>query len=427
MKRHVVCCLILLLAPPAGLAQGAASSPGDDPPARADLNLPFVFFNDLFGVAGGYSYARTAFPQPQSELVVSAMSGTAGSAMLFLRARDLRVPGFERLFADPILSLAYFNGNYVYASGNPRYPLQQAGANGSAYGNYVSGDGWDDYFRVAFRYLLPIGWGRDHVVDAYHLDRGLLVAGATGGESLNPLTSGKTFLGLRPFYLSQTLRAAGHAESQRTNGVDVTLNWDNRDYFVNPSVGQSLTLRWSRDFAWFDSTSPWTVVSAELDQYFSLGPTDAFRQRVLALDVWTASSPSWGVGANGTIVNRPPTYAGATLGGWWRMRGYRIGRFSDRAAVYSCAEYRLIPRWNPFDAWPWLQERLGVQWIQLVPFAEVGRVAPSWNLGQLHASMKWDLGFGLRFLARSILVRVDVGASPEGAAVQMMVEQPFQF
>jgi hypothetical protein len=41
--------------------------------------------------------------------------------------------------------------------------------------------------------------------------------------------------------------------------------------------------------------------------------------------------------------------------------------------------------------------------------------------------MKWTLGFGLRFLARSILVRVDVGASPEGAAVQMMVEQPFQF
>jgi hypothetical protein len=426
MIRGVVCSL-LLLAPAMCHAQEDAPSPPHEAQARGDISLPFFFYNDLFGVAGGYSYARAAFPQRQSELVVSGMSGTAGSSMLFLRARDLLVPGCDRLFVDPILSLAYFHGNYVYASGNPGYPLQQAGTNGSAYGNYISGNGWDDYVRVAFRYLLPVGWGKDHAMPDYHLDRGLVVSGATGGEALNPLTSGRTFVGVRPFYLSQTLRSSGHVESQRTNGVDVTLAWDNRDFFTNPSVGQSLTLRWSRDFDWFDSTSPWTVVSGEMDQYFSLGPTDTFRQRVLALDVWAASSPSWGVGANGVVVNRPPTYAGATLGGWWRMRGYRIGRFSDKAAIYYSAEYRMIPRWNPFDGWQWLQERLGVQWIQLVPFAELGRVAPSWNLGDLHTSMRWDLGFGLRFLARSILIRIDVGGSPEGAAVQMMVEQPFQF
>ncbi len=426
MKRHVLCSLVLL-APAVGLAREDTPSPPREERARGDLSLPFFFYNDLFGVAGGYSYARDAFPQKQSELVASGMSGTAGSGMLFLRARDLLVPGLDRLFADPILSLAYFHGNYVYASGNPGYPLQQAGSNRSAYGNYITGNGWDDYVRVAFRYLLPVGWGKDHVVPDYRLDRGLLVSGATGGESLNPLSSGRTFVGVRPFYLSQTLRSSGHVESQRTNGVDVTLNWDNRDFFTNPSVGQSLTLRASRDFAWFDSTSPWTVLSGELDQYFSLGPTGAFRQRVIALDVWTATSPSWRHGATGMVLNRPPTYAGATLGGWWRMRGYRIGRFSDKAAVYSCAEYRMIPRWNPFDGWRWLQDRLGVQWIQLAPFVEVGRVSPSWNLGELHSSMKWDVGLGFRFLARSVLIRVDVGASPEGAAVQMMVEQPFQF
>ena len=426
MRARVAACL-LLLAPAAGLAQGDPLSLSRQPAASGELRVPFFFYNDLFGLAGGYSYARDAFPQPQSALVVSGMAGTAGSAMLFLRARDLVVPGFDRLFADPTVSLAYFNGNYVYASGNPRYPLQQAGTNSSAYGNYITGNGWDDYLRVSFRYLLPIGWGRDHVASDYHLARGLLVSGATGGESLNPLASGRTFVGVRPFYLSQTLRSSGHAESQRTNGVDVTLNWDNRDYFTNPSVGQSLTLRWSRDFAWFDSTSAWTVVSGELDQYLSLGPTDWFRQRVLALDAWTASSPSWDYRADGSVGDRPPTFAGATLGGWWRMRGYRVGRFSDKAAVYYSAEYRLIPRWNPFDRWRWLQERVGVQWIQLVPFAELGRVSSSWDLRDLHSSMKWDVGFGCRFLARSVLVRVDVGGSREGAAVQMMVEQPFQF
>jgi hypothetical protein len=39
----------------------------------------------------------------------------------------------------------------------------------------------------------------------------------------------------------------------------------------------------------------------------------------------------------------------------------------------------------------------------------------------------WDLGLGFRFLARTTLVRIDVAGSPEGGAVQMMVEQPFQF
>jgi hypothetical protein len=416
---------LLLLAPAAGLAQDPA--PPQDAEQRKDISVPFAFYNELFGFAGGYSWARDGFLQPQANLVLSGMAGTSGSGMLYLKSRNLLVPGFERLFADPMAIIGYSRGNDVYADGNPGYAAQRAGSNGSAYGNYITGNGWDNFARVTFRYLLPVGWGRDHLVDDYRLDRGILVAGASGGASPNPLDSGKTFLVARPFWASQTLRSSGVDVSQKTNGVDLMLNWDNRDFFTNPSVGQSLTLRWSRDFGAFGSTSPWTAVAAEVDQYFSLGASDWFRQQVLAFDVWTAGTPSWRARADGKIENRPPTYAGATLGGWWRMRGYRIARFSDDAAIYYSAEYRMIPRWNPFDACRWVQDRVGIQWIQLVPFAELGRVAPSWDVGELHRSMKWDLGLGLRFLARTILVRVDVGASPEGAAVQMMVEQPFQY
>ena len=423
--RRVAWCL-LLAAPAVALAQDAAPL-ADDAGQRRDVSVPFAFYNDLFGVAAGYSWAREGFLQPQANVVVSGMAGTAGTGMLYLRSRNLLVPGFDRLFADPLAIVGYFHGNYLYADGNPRFPSQHAGTNGSAYDDYVTGNGWNNLFRVAFRYLLPIGWGRDHVVDDYRLARGLLVGGATGGASLNPLTSGKTFLVARPFYASQTLSAAGATSSQKTNGVDLMLNWDNRDFFTNPSVGQSLTLRWSRDFGWLDSTSRWSVVSGEVDQYFSLGSTDAFRQQVLALDAWTADTPSWQELPDGRIVNRPPVYTGATLGGWWKMRGYRIARFSDRAGIYYAAEYRLIPRWNPFERMGWLQDRLGVQWIQLAPFFELGRVAPSWNLRELHSDMKWDAGLGLRFLARTILVRIDVGVSRESTAVQMMVEQPFQF
>lgn len=430
MRRRIAWWL-LLLAPVAGRAQVDALSPpglhADHAQARGHISLPFGFYNDLFGIAGGYSWARDGFPQPQANLVVSGMGGTAGSGMLFVKARNLRVPGFDRLFVDPMLLVAYFRGNYVYADGNPRYAGQQAGTNGSASGDYVTGEGWDNFARLTLRYLLPIGAGRDHVLDDHRLEGGLLVSGASGGESPNPLTSGRTFLIARPFYSSQSLHSSGTTVSQNTNGVDLMLNWDNRDLFTNPSAGQSVTLRWSRDFGWFGSTGSWTVVAGEVDQYFSLGASDWFRQRVLALDAWTAYSPSWEYRADATIANRPPTYTGATLGGWWKMRGYRIARFSDKAAVYYSAEYRMIPRWNPFEGWPWLQRQLGVQWVQLAPFAEVGRVAPSWSLGELHSDMKWDAGLGFRFLARTILVRVDCGVSPEGAAVQMMVEQPFQF
>jgi hypothetical protein len=39
-------------------------------------------------------------------------------------------------------------------------------------------------------------------------------------------------------------------------------------------------------------------------------------------------------------------------------------------------------------AWPGLQSYANVEWRQFVPFVEIGRVAPKWNLGTLHSSMQ---------------------------------------
>ncbi len=109
------------------------------------------------------------------------------------------------------------------------------------------------------------------------------------------------------------------------------------------------------------------------------------------------------------------------------MRAYPAQRFSDKAAIYYGAEYRAIPRWNPFEKLPWLQRHVGVQWLQFVGFAEAGRVAPDYDLENLHSSMKWDLGVGLRAWAKGIVVRMDAAWSEEGGGLQMMVGQPFQF
>jgi hypothetical protein len=72
---------------------------------------------------------------------------------------------------------------------------------------------------------------------------------------------------------------------------------------------------------------------------------------VLALDFWTAYSPSWDHKPDGSIDHAPPPYTGSSLGGLWRMRDYPSQRYNDQAAIFYSAELRLIPEWNPFDHW----------------------------------------------------------------------------
>jgi hypothetical protein len=392
------------------------------------LNLPFAFYNESFGFAAAYVYAVTGYPQKQAALISSAMVGSKGSGMGFLMGRDLQMPLFDRLFLDAIVQFGYFQDLDIYVDGNRDFPDERAGSNDSDEDNFVTSDGtWDNFFRLRFKYLLPMGHGRDTIISTQVVDQGMLVDGATGGDSWNPFESGLTYLEVKPFYRLQQVDSDDVREDVKTNGLEVSLFRDNRDFRFNPSRGSAVRLRWSRDFGWFDSSNSWTVVDTEVDKYFSLGESDWFRQRVIALDFWTAYSPSWDKREDGDIDNGPPTYAGATLGGLWRMRGYPSQRFSDKAAIYYAAEFRVIPRWNPFEGWPWVQKYVGVQWLQFVPFVEVGRVAPEWGVSRLHEDMKWDAGLGLRLWAKGLVIRIDSAVSDEGAGVQMMVSQPFQF
>jgi len=90
-------------------------------------------------------------------------------------------------------------------------------------------------------------------------------------------------------------------------------------------------------------------------------------------------------------------------------------------------QLRLIPDWSPFDQWQWVQKHVGIQWLQFVPFVEIGRVAPEWNAEELHSDMQWCAGLGGRVWANGIVARIDAAYSTEGIGVQMMIAQPFQF
>jgi hypothetical protein len=388
--------------------------------------LPYGFYNDSFELAGGWVEGRVGYPQPQAKVLGTIMAGSSGSVLGFVMARDLQVPSLQRLFIDPIFSAGYFNEFDAYVSGNAAFPNERAGTNDSSKDNFVSGDGFDNFARVRFKYLLPIGDGGRQIKPDYEVLNGYLATGPTGGRSLNPLKSGRTFLELRPFYRSQQINGVDISDDIQTNGLDAVFFWDNRNFPINPTKGNGLKVQLSKDFGLLDSSDSWTVIQSEFDFYHDFGENFWFRSSVLAFDFWTADTLSWEE-RNGQISNRPPAYTGATLGGLWRMRAFPTQRFNDRSAIYYSAEMRLTPKWNPFDDLPQVQKHFGVEWIQLAPFVELGRVAGQYDLGELHSDMQWDVGLGLRAWVQGFVVRADTAISEEGVGVQMMIDYPFQF
>jgi hypothetical protein len=87
-------------------------------------------------------------------------------------------------------------------------------------------------------------------------------------------------------------------------------------------------------------------------------------------------------------------------------------------------EYRHTLDWNPLKRFTF-NGRLDVDWLQMVGFSEVGRVAPNWNFDELHEDIKWSLGAGIRTMVNNIIVRADMGISEEDTILQLFIGQPF--
>ena len=195
---------------------------------------------------------------------------------------------------------------------------------------------------------------------------------------------------------------------------------------MNPSQGNRTQFTTSRNLGIFGAGEPWTAVEAGFSQYIPLGQSEWFQQKVLALDAWTAYSPTWhSKGPNDPAPRgATPFYEGATLGGMTRLRGFDDSRFHDRAAVYGAMELRVIPRWNPLAGIKLLQSQ-DLPWMQWVLFAECGRVANRYVPSDLFSQLKVDGGIGVRVLAKDQLVRFDLAFSEEGIFFWAMLDQTF--
>ncbi len=54
-------------------------------------------------------------------------------------------------------------------------------------------------------------------------------------------------------------------------------------------------------------------------------------------------------------------------------------------------------------------------------------MAPRYTVDDLHTKMQWDVGLGIRAMAKGMTVRIDTAVSNENWGVQMMIGYPFQF
>lgn len=391
---------------------------------------PYPFYNANVDYALGVAYAATGVIQPQFGFLANAFVSSNQTFAGFLLARDYQFGTDSRFFGDLSLFGGEFGRVQTFQDGNPDFPDETAGSNDSSELNYLEAEGSDLFVRMPIRYLLPIGAGRDEVIHTYRTEGGLLVPGTgTGGERWNPFAGGRTMIEFTPFHRSQDLELEIGGESELTaSGVTLRIDYDNTDWWNNPSEGSRTQFAVTRDWSGNEpGDTQWTQMEAQYSKYWSLGAGPRAQARVIAFDAWVSDVPSWDdfdTVDSRPLFHRPPVYMGSTLGGLFRQRGFASSRFSDRSAINYTLEYRhttarsLLARFGFLD-------RFGVDFTQLVGFVETGRVAPEFDLGELHEDMKLTYGLGLRASAQGLIVRADLGFSDEGAQLQMFVGQPF--
>jgi hypothetical protein len=392
------------------------------------LVLPYPFFNETIGFGGGIGFIADGYLQRRVKSVGTVFGSDNGTVYFFTKIVNLQVPLLERVFFEPQVFVGQIGEIDVFVDGNEDFPDETSGSNESNKDNFIEAEGTDQSYELNLKLLLPLGHGNDHIFPEYKLDNGVLVSGASGGEQWwNPLNTGRTYFQVIPFYREQDFENDEDA-LQRTSGLEGSFIYDNTDFPANPSKGSYQEVAYRHDWGSLDSSAQWQVMEIDYQKYFSLGPTESARQRVIAFNLWTVESFKWNsfnTDSDGEkIFHRPPTYQGASLGGLHRLRGYPTTRFHDRAALYYALEYRHILDWNPLkDAT--LGGRLDIDWIQLVGFGELGRVAPAWNLKTFHEDMKWDIGAGVRVMLNQVVVRLDVAYSDEEIGVQVFFNHPF--
>lgn len=397
---------------------------------QESMILPYLFSTETMGLNVGVGGMVKGLYQDQMTIGGTAFAGEVSQGIAG-GVWNFKIPGTERLFFSAYGMLGYYPQQRAYAGGGyepipPGVPLP--GSNDSLSSQFYQGDGASNWFDFKMEYVLPIGATRDAGMVDYTIRNGLLVSAPSGGKEWNPATSGSTIFVMRQFNRYQSFDTGDRTGDGTIHAVQLGLKYDNTDFAINPSYGSRQFIGVSHDSAWFDSQDKWSFYEFDASKFLSFGASDWASQRILALNIWTGYSPTWNVvtdsQGNRMVEGGAPYNEGATLGGFTRLRGYDMSRFHDKAVLYGAAEYRYTLDYNPMKSLPWL-DFLRIDWIQLVGFAEVGRVGEAYTASELLTDLKYDYGVSLRALLAGLVVRTDLAKSPESTNFWIMVDHPF--
>ncbi len=405
------------------------------------IAIPYAFSSDATGLSGGIGTIAQGILQPQTTFVGTLFYGVE---------QDIVTNGYPETanFSGGMISYSNFKVPYTrrfflsgwgYVSHFPKDTLYIDGSNDSDKDDVLTTADDSDYYSITLDYVLPIGEGIDNPDGIYKMRDGFAMD-RDGYGNKTPFVTGRTTLSLKAFYQYPTIENWKESEPWKDreskpkwndSGLRFALLHDNTDYDLNPSRGYSFLLQYSNDFGWSDDLQSWNNIEFKFSKYFNLETFSFTRQNVLALNFWTAYSPSWDTSHEilpGIDAHRTPLWEGPRLGGYFRMRGYDSNRFSDKAAIYATAEYRAMLDWNPFKTTKFLKKHspVAIDWFQIVPFVEMGRVNDQYNFDLLK-DLKYDAGISIRAMAAELPVRFDVAVSDEGLNMWVMIRHPFDF
>lgn len=395
--------------------------------------LPYFFATDSLGTAIGIAGFTAGVTQPQTSMFGTLFATSNNSILASGALNNYRLGKDSRILIDTFLLVDHFTDQRFYAG--PTLPGDSfPGTNDSNKESFATGVSNEVTFSVNFKYRLPIGSLKHDPIAVYHLEDGLLLHGPPGGDTWNPLTHGQTTLGAKFFYTNRDLSdyvfnqfpdtPVEDTLEASTNGINFWLEHNNTDFPRNPSRGSRQLFNLYQDFGWFDSSDSWTNLQADLSKYFDLGTSDWFRQKIVAVNFWTANSLNWERNPDGSVNHRPPPGYGSKLGDFDHLRSYATNRFHDKCAVHYTAELRLIPGTQPLHDLP-LLNYFEIDWWQVVPFIEAGRVASEYNTELYYKDLRWDVGVGIRLMAFRAVVRLDIAVGEEGGTAWAMISQPF--
>lgn len=361
--------------------------------------LPFYFSTETLGHTFGVAGVAKGVGQPQAALFGMALYSDKESYVGFLSAFNYALS--EQLLFSSQMYQAQFNDSPYY--------LGEQGSNNSLTGQNTITNSFEQNYQFEFKYLLP--WGNVHdygLMGAFQPIRDVRFA--------SPLESGVSSVTMTPFYSSRELDI--DQKTEKATGFELSFDWDNRDSVRNPTRGSHTSLDITLGADSWRSDELWTKWEFQNSQFYALGPLgEVFDQQVIALDFYTADTPTWD-------STKPPEQDQVRLGGLYRLRGYTSGRYHGRSAVHYSAEYRVMPDWQPLDDIPVINY-YDLPWWQWVAFVEAGRVADQYNSKLLHSNMKWNLGGAVRFQVEGIVVRAEVAQGADEGTFRVMINQPF--